>query len=115
MKINTDDVAPGALGALTCGGGFRNSRGFVSLCFHVKLGFDFAFKAELVVAIFALEMAQARELHFVWLGSDTSYMVGHLRERMDMVSWRVKVRWQQVFALYFSHSFRRLTYFLRRK
>lgn len=65
MNINTDGGATGASGALTCGGVFRNCLAFVSICFHVKLGSDFAFEAELVATIFALEMTQARELHFV--------------------------------------------------
>lgn len=95
-KINTDGAAAGSPGALTCGGIFRNCRGFVSLCFHVKLGSGFAFEGELVAAIFALEMAQARELNFVWLESDSSYVVGLLRERTERVPWRVKVCWQWI-------------------
>lgn len=54
------------------------------------------FEAEIVVAIFALEMTHARQLQFVWLELNSTYVVGLLRERSKVVSWRVKVRWWRI-------------------
>lgn len=56
-KVNTNDVANGA--HLTGDGGiFCTSWGFVKRCFYIHLGVKFAYVAELLAVIHALETAQ---------------------------------------------------------
>lgn len=61
IKCNTDGNALGAPGSATCGGVFRNSRGFVQGCFSVNMGIAFAFEAELLAVILAIEAAAERK------------------------------------------------------
>lgn len=48
------------LGNLSGVGVFQNCKGFVSIFFHVRLWQGFALEAEIVVAIYALKLAQSQ-------------------------------------------------------
>ncbi|KAL0291602.1 UNVERIFIED_CONTAM: putative ribonuclease H protein [Sesamum calycinum] len=48
MKVNTDGCSRGQPGPSSCGGIFRNCRGFVHGCFALSLGSGFAYQAEWV-------------------------------------------------------------------
>lgn len=55
------------LGVMRCGGVFRNSSGNVICCFHRIDNVGFAFEAELIVVIHALEIAYPKGLQFFWV------------------------------------------------
>lgn len=57
MKLNTDGFASGSPGLLSCGGVLRNCRGFVTTCFHAKVGTCFPFEAEILAVFYVLELA----------------------------------------------------------
>ncbi|KAH6825024.1 hypothetical protein C2S53_005089 [Perilla frutescens var. hirtella] len=65
IKINTDGSTIGAPGSMAMGGIFCGSDGQVLCCFHSDEGVGFAFLAELLAVIFALEQAQVRSLNFI--------------------------------------------------
>ena len=55
--MNIDEATRGAPGQAGCGGVFRNYRGFIKGCFSFHLGIKFAFEAEIIGFIMALEFA----------------------------------------------------------
>ena len=57
IKVNTDGAAMGSPGVGGCGGIFRNCRAFVKGCFAIPLGQVFAFEAELLAALLAINFA----------------------------------------------------------
>lgn len=79
--------ALGAPGLATCGGVFRNSRGFVQGCFSIKMGIAFAFEAELLAAILAIEAAAERNWCHLWLECDSTYVVNLLKSKSKEVPW----------------------------
>lgn len=68
---SADGSASGSSGLLKCRGVFRNCRGFVTTCFHFKVGTGFTFEMEIIAIIYALELAQTRDLDFIWLVSNS--------------------------------------------
>ncbi|KAH6760822.1 hypothetical protein C2S51_017771 [Perilla frutescens var. frutescens] len=55
IKINTDGSSQGAPGIMCTGGVFKRTDGSVLCCFHTSEGVGFAFIAELLAVIVALE------------------------------------------------------------
>ncbi|KAH6808270.1 hypothetical protein C2S51_029378 [Perilla frutescens var. frutescens] len=55
IKINTDGSSQGAPGKMATGGVFRHSDGSVIGCFHTDEGIGFAFLAEALAVLVALE------------------------------------------------------------
>ena len=55
LKVNIDGAACGGPNHTACVDVFRICRGFVKDCFAIPLGVCFAFEAELVVVIHAIE------------------------------------------------------------
>lgn len=92
LKLNNDGSTTGSLGLLALGGIFRNCRGFVTTCFHVKVGMGLAFEAEIITVIYALDLAQARDLNFIWLVSDSMYAVVLLRDRVRSLASESSLR-----------------------
>lgn len=74
-KINTDGLVVNTPSELCCRGIFKKLRGQVIYCFHLKDSVGFAFEAELLVVIWALELAKAKHLNFIWIEDDSSYVV----------------------------------------
>lgn len=94
IKINTDGTALGSPGNLSCGTVFRDCLGQVVVCSHDKLGFDYAFEAEMAAAVRALELARERRLAFIWLEFDSMYVVAVLSTLSLRVPWRLLARWR---------------------
>ncbi|KAH6781520.1 hypothetical protein C2S52_001729 [Perilla frutescens var. hirtella] len=86
----------GAPGCMAMGGVFRTPDGSVTNYFHTDEGVGFAFLAELLAAITALEWAQRLALDFIWLEADSIYVVILLSSRSLEVSWILKARWRAV-------------------
>lgn len=112
IKCNTDGSALGAPGTASCGGVFRNSRGFVKGCFSISIGIAFAFEAELLSVIIAIEAASQRNWNHLWLECDSTYVVGLLNTKSEEVPWNYRNRWVGVLhklkSMFFvaSHIFR---------
>lgn len=65
IKVNTDGAANRCLGP--SGGIFQTSCGFVKGCFVIPLGFVYAFEAELLAVMHALEIADKNNLDHFWV------------------------------------------------
>ncbi|XP_057809094.1 uncharacterized protein LOC131023567 [Salvia miltiorrhiza] len=112
IKVNTDGSALGAPGKIGAGGVFRDKFSWVRGCFHVKGGIGFAFEAELLAVITAIQIAHARHWRQLWIESDSTYIV-HLRhERSTSVPWRFAAIWKRIllllkdFQIQISHIYR---------
>ncbi|KAH6818323.1 hypothetical protein C2S51_001926 [Perilla frutescens var. frutescens] len=96
IKINTDGSSRGAPGVMATGGVFRRSDGSVFGCFHTAEAIGFAFLAELLAVLVALEWAHSLSLDFIWLEADSIYVVNLLSSRSLQVPWILKARWKCV-------------------
>ncbi|XP_057779593.1 uncharacterized protein LOC130998178 [Salvia miltiorrhiza] len=112
IKVNTDGSALGAPGRIAAGGVFRDSRSLVRGCFHVKGGLGFAFEAELLAVITAIQIAHQRTWFSLWVESDSTYIVGLLTSRSLNVPWRFLASWRRIltllenFTLHITHIYR---------
>ncbi|PON97562.1 Ribonuclease H-like domain containing protein [Trema orientale] len=112
LNVNMDESSLGQLGFSSCGGVFRNSRGFVLGCFASKLGMGFSFEVELVGVVMAISIAFVCGWHRFWIESDSTYVVGLLKSRSKLVPWNHRNRWLHVLhmvhsiQIYVSHIYR---------
>ncbi|XP_057790987.1 uncharacterized protein LOC131008105 [Salvia miltiorrhiza] len=112
MKVNTDGSASGAPGQIAAGGVFRDACCSVRGCFHIKGGLGYAFKAELLGVITAVQIANARGWNRLWIESDSTYIVRLLHSRSATVPWRFAALWDMVldtlksFQVHTTHIFR---------
>ncbi|KAH6770666.1 hypothetical protein C2S52_015469 [Perilla frutescens var. hirtella] len=96
VKINTDGSSAGVPGIMATGGVIRRSDGSVIFCFHTDEGVGFAFIAELLAVLQALEWACILTLDYIWLEADSIYVVKLLSSRFLQVPWFLKARWRRV-------------------
>ena len=101
--MNTDGSSKGQPGPSSCAGIFRNCRGFVQGCFSSVLVMGFAFEAELVGVMMAVDIAFSKGWHSLWIESDSIYVVSLLRSRSMIVPWNHRNRW-----LYTLHLIRQM-------
>ncbi|XP_057787577.1 uncharacterized protein LOC131004845 [Salvia miltiorrhiza] len=89
IKVNTDGSALGATRKIAAGGGvFRDNFSWVRGCFHIKGGIGFAFEAELLTVITAVQIAYSRNWRHLWIESDSTYIVNLMQSRSLDVLWR---------------------------
>ena len=93
MKVNTDGCSRGQPGPSSCGGIFRNCRGFVHGCFALSLGSGFAYQAEWVGVMTAIAIAHSKGWKSLWIESDSTYVVSLIRSRSIAVPWNFRNRW----------------------
>lgn len=72
-------------------------------CFSSVLGMGFAFEAELVGVMMAVDIAFSKGWHSFWIESDSIYVVSLLRSRSMIVPWNHRNRW-----LYTLHLIRQI-------
>ena len=112
IKVNIDGAAKGAPGHSDCGGIFRNCRGFSKGCFAKYLGIKFAFEAELLGFIMAIEIAKKFNWSPLWIETDSSYVVSIFLTGSLKVPWEVRSRWSIALSdaknlqVHVSHIFR---------
>ncbi|XP_057803038.1 uncharacterized protein LOC131018330 [Salvia miltiorrhiza] len=110
MKVNTDGSALGAPGLIATGGVFYWA--VVRGCFHIKGGVGFAFEAELLAVITAINLAHERNWLNLWIEADSMYVVRLLETRSSDVPWRFMNFWKntlkllQDFQLIITHIYR---------
>ena len=68
---------------------FKTCRGFIKGSFSYYLGIDFAFEAELIGFILAIEIAYNWNWYNLWVETDSSDLVGSF----DNVIWKFRNRW----------------------
>lgn len=78
FKVNIDGAALGSPSLAVDGGNFRNHAGDFIGGFSVHLDTTFAFKAELIAAMFTIELSFKYGWHSLWLESDSQFVVGLL-------------------------------------
>ncbi|KAK6138812.1 hypothetical protein DH2020_027447 [Rehmannia glutinosa] len=88
MKVNTDGCVYKAPRRCVAAGVYRNCRGFFTGCFIQNIGVGFAFQAELMAAIFAIERGYRRGWRKMWLESDSTYVCDLLSSRSLKVPWK---------------------------
>ncbi|XP_057808585.1 uncharacterized protein LOC131023059 [Salvia miltiorrhiza] len=99
-------------GKIAAGGVFRDNHSTVRGCFHKKGGIGYAFEAELLAVITAIQIANDRQWFYLWLESDSTYIVRLLQDRSLLVPWRFMASWKRILALldnfhlYVSHIYR---------
>ncbi|XP_057779773.1 uncharacterized protein LOC130998369 [Salvia miltiorrhiza] len=112
IKVNTDGSALGTPGKIAAGGVFRDKFSLVRGCFHINGGIGYAFEVELLVVITALRLAHDRNWHYLWIESDSTYIVQLLHSRSLSVPWRFLAAWKKVitslsdFQLHITHIYR---------
>ncbi|XP_057775292.1 uncharacterized protein LOC130994266 [Salvia miltiorrhiza] len=112
IKVNTDGSALGAPGAIAASGVFRDKWSVVRGCFHIKGGVGFAFEAELLAVITAINLAHDRNWLHLWIEADSMYVVHLLQSKSLDVPWRFMALWKGVigrlqdFNLMVSHIYR---------
>ena len=91
-KVNIDGSVRGAPGRSGCGGIFRTCKGFVKGCFSVGLGIRFSFEAELFGFMIALEITHKFSWNYLWLETDSSYVVLFVKNNSHKVPWHFRNR-----------------------
>ena len=94
IKVNTDGAAFGSPGLAGSAGVFRNCRGFIRGCFALPIGIAYAFEAELVAAIHAINYAWDRGWKHLWLETDSTYLVYLFKRKSKVVPWRWRPAWE---------------------
>lgn len=92
-KANFDGAARGSPGISTCGGIFRNHRGFVRGCFAIPLGVQSALFAEMCAFMTVVEIAAQKQWFPIWLESDSSILVEKVKKKDPEVPWQIRTRW----------------------
>ncbi|KAK2642030.1 hypothetical protein Ddye_023793 [Dipteronia dyeriana] len=87
LKINMGRATFGSPGLAGFAWVFHTYRGFVKGCFAIPLGVCFAFEAELVVVVHAMDYAWTFGWSQLRLESDSTYLVDTLRSRSRKVPW----------------------------
>lgn len=88
-KSNTDGAAKGSPGPASCGGIFRDRSGATLGCFAVNLGNNHSPHAEILGAIYAIEIAYKRGWHNLWLECDSLLVIMAFKS-MDIVPWQLR-------------------------
>ena len=92
IKVNTDGSAMGSPGAAGSGGIFKNASAFPRGSFAFSMGSTFAYMAELIAAIFAIEVAWERGWHHLWLECDSTFVAQLFHNKSSKVPWQIKQR-----------------------
>ncbi|XP_057786559.1 uncharacterized protein LOC131004004 [Salvia miltiorrhiza] len=112
IKVNTDGSAMEAPGNIAAGRVFHDNWNVVRGCFHFKGGSGYAFEAELLAIISAIQIANRCGWHKLWIEADSTYVVSLLNSRSSAVPWRFKASWNNIlemlegFSLQVTHIFR---------
>jgi ribonuclease HI len=92
IKCNTDGAATGSPGQASCAGVFRDHNAQFLGAFNVNLGISYAFHAELLGVMNAIEIAHEKGWWNLWLETD-SMMVTLAYKSSAMVPWLIRNRW----------------------
>lgn len=98
VKCNTDGAARGCPGRSTCGGIFRDSRGSFMGCFSVNIGINKALQAELLGAMWSIEIAFSKGWRNLWLECDSKLVLCAFKNS-DIVPWKLRNRWNNCLLL----------------
>lgn len=115
IKGNIDGSSCGSLGISASGGVFRTSDGVFLGAFATHNGIGNAFRAELIAAIIAIELASNKGWTSLWLEIDSELVIQAFRNA-QIIPWNLKHRWNNTlfnlrnFRFYISHIFREGNY-----
>ena len=73
LKVNIDGFAKGAPGFSGCGSIFRNNRGLTKGCFVTHLRLSFAFEAEIICFILAIETTHKHNWLNLWVETNSTF------------------------------------------
>lgn len=111
IKCNSDGAVKGAPGIVSCGGIFRGHNAAALGCFVANLGISSALHAELMGAMIPIEVAYKKGWHNFWLECDSKLVIQAFSS-IDIVSWKLKNRWNNCLLstkkmrFFVSHIFR---------
>ena len=95
LKVNIDGSSKGAPGVFGCGGIFKNCRGFVKGCFAIHLGICFAFEAEIMGFIIAIEIAHKFNWLNLWVDTDSTFVSWLFQSNASHIPWKLRNRWNR--------------------
>jgi hypothetical protein len=98
IKCNIDGAALGSPGHAACAGVFRGHEAQYLGGFSVNLGISFAFHAELLGVMNAIEIAHEKGWWNLWLETD-SLMVTLAYKSSSMVPWMLRNRWNNCMVM----------------
>ena len=104
FKVNVDGAALGSLGIAAGGGIFRNHVGDFIGGFAVSLGITFAFRAELLATMYAIELSYRYGWRSLWLESDSEPVVKAFANS-SLIPWDLHNRWHNCLSLLSSMRF----------
>ncbi|XP_057770995.1 uncharacterized protein LOC130990779 [Salvia miltiorrhiza] len=94
-KININGSVHGSPLCIHAGDIIRDSSTVIG-CFHFAAGRDWAFKAELLALIIALEQVVVQGWDYIWIEIDYTYLVDLLCSCSYSVPWRFFNRWRKI-------------------
>ena len=95
IKCNIDGFVFSSPGLGGCGGIFRTSWGFTKACFSCGLSIFFAFEAEMMGFIIAVEKVIEFNWSNVWLELDLMYIVNLFNHGIGKMPWPLCSRWSR--------------------
>lgn len=98
IKCNTDGAAKGDPGPAGCEGIFRDHSATILGCFASNLGVSYSLHAELVGAMFAIELPFDKGWHNLWLECDSMLVVSAF-SNVSLVPWHIRNRWKNCIYL----------------
>ncbi|KAJ0027643.1 hypothetical protein Pint_36567 [Pistacia integerrima] len=99
VKVNTDGLSKGSPGLSACGGVFRSNSGEFLGGFLINLGFEFAYYAELMAVLIAIEIAYSKGWWQLWIESDALTVVQVIQTRWLDPRHRLIDRWIECLRL----------------
>ena len=106
--MNTDGSSLGTPGAAGASGIFRTPSGFPHGAFTFHIDFEFAYVAEIVAAIYAVEMAWSKGWKNLWLECDSLLVVNLFHKLSNQVPWKIQHRWLHCFHLISQMNFQKM-------
>lgn len=98
VKCNINGAVKGAPGQLACSGTFRDYRASILGCFAANLGISYSSHAELIGAMWAIEIAFEKGWKNLWLKCDSNLVVAAFKSGIG-VPLRVRNSWTNCIAL----------------
>lgn len=105
LKCNTDGAAKGSPSQARGGGIFSDKSVAVLGCFALYFGISNSLHAELLAAMYAIELAFQKGWHPLWLECDSSLVVTAF-SNSAIVPWQLQTRWKIYLQLTTSMRFR---------
>ena len=93
IKCNIDGSAHSSPGMVGCDGIFRTCHGFTKCCFSKGIGIRFAFEAEMLAFVTAINKAVEFNWSNIWIESDSMSIVNLYNNGTGKIPWILRNKW----------------------